>query len=302
VAPRGYAWWYLDAISDDRRHALVLIAFIGSVFSPAYYRARTAATADPYEHCAMNVALYGGAEPRWAFSEYGRSAVICRPDLLSVGTTRLHWSGTTLECEVHERCAPLPTPLRGVVRVESDALTRACVPLTADGSHRWRPIAPQARVSVEFEQPHLSWHGSGYLDSNEGCGGLEEAFSQWTWLRARTSDGTAVVYDVSPRNSPRTVHGLRIATSGDVEHFSAPPPSPLPRSRWGLSQHIAVDEGYMPRVVARLEDAPFYSRSLVATQLCGEAVTAVHESLSLTRFQTPWVRSLLPFRMRRSRR
>ena len=34
VAPGGYAWWYVDAISDDRQHGLTVIAFIGSVFSP----------------------------------------------------------------------------------------------------------------------------------------------------------------------------------------------------------------------------------------------------------------------------
>ena len=32
VPDRGYRWWYLDAVSDDSRHALVIIAFVGSVF------------------------------------------------------------------------------------------------------------------------------------------------------------------------------------------------------------------------------------------------------------------------------
>ena len=32
----GYVWWYVDALSDDGRHGLTLIAFIGSVFSPYY--------------------------------------------------------------------------------------------------------------------------------------------------------------------------------------------------------------------------------------------------------------------------
>ncbi len=46
----GYAWWYVDALSDDGRHGLTLIAFIGSVFSPYYAwragggRSRRAAT------------------------------------------------------------------------------------------------------------------------------------------------------------------------------------------------------------------------------------------------------------------
>ncbi len=300
MAPGGYAWWYLDALSDDGRYGIVLIAFIGSVFSPAYFRARRDAAADPYAHCAINVALYGRGKERWAFSEYGRAGVNCGPGRLHIGASRLRWDGTALECELQERCAPLPKRIRGLVRLDSGALTSLAVPLTADGRHTWRPLAPQARVTVELEQPRLRWQGSGYLDSNEGSGALEQAFSQWTWLRARTAEGTAVIYDVSPRSGPRTVHALHIAPSGAVENICAPPAVALQRSRWGLRQHVAADPGCTPRVLARLEDAPFYCRSLVSTRLRGEAVTAVHESLSLTRFQSPWVRALLPFRMRRS--
>ena len=36
VDPGGYAWWYVDAVSDDRRHGVAIIAFVGSVFSPYY--------------------------------------------------------------------------------------------------------------------------------------------------------------------------------------------------------------------------------------------------------------------------
>ena len=32
----GYAWWYIDAVSDDGRDAIAIIAFLGSVFSPYY--------------------------------------------------------------------------------------------------------------------------------------------------------------------------------------------------------------------------------------------------------------------------
>ena len=43
----GYVWWYVDALSDDGRHGLTLIAFIGSVFSPYYALARRRGAGDP---------------------------------------------------------------------------------------------------------------------------------------------------------------------------------------------------------------------------------------------------------------
>ncbi|HCF18949.1 MAG TPA: carotenoid 1,2-hydratase, partial [Rhodospirillum rubrum] len=40
VAPGGYAWWYVDAFSDDGAQAFTLNAFVGSVFSPYYHWAK----------------------------------------------------------------------------------------------------------------------------------------------------------------------------------------------------------------------------------------------------------------------
>ena len=55
-------------------------------------------------------------------------------------------------------------------------------------------------------------------------------------------------------------------------------------------------------VIRTLEDAPFYARSVVSAQLCGEPVMMMHESLSLDRFRQPVVQAMLPFRMPRARR
>ena len=55
-------------------------------------------------------------------------------------------------------------------------------------------------------------------------------------------------------------------------------------------------------VARTFEDTPFYARSLLAIDCDGETGTAMHESLSLERFRTRWVKCLLPFRMPRSRR
>jgi carotenoid 1,2-hydratase len=49
-----------------------------------------------------------------------------------------------------------------------------------------------------------------------------------------------------------------------------------------------------------LEDAPFYTRSVLQTRVLGEDAVAVHESVSLERFVTPWVQFMLPFKAPRA--
>jgi carotenoid 1,2-hydratase len=53
------------------------------------------------------------------------------------------------------------------------------------------------------------------------------------------------------------------------------------------------------RIVKTLENAPFYSRTLLDACLLGERRPAIHESLDLNRFRSRWVQCLLPFRMPR---
>ncbi len=68
----GYAWWYVDALSDDGTNGITIIAFIGSVFSPYYALARRNGPADPLNHCAINVAIYRKA--RQALGDDGAAA------------------------------------------------------------------------------------------------------------------------------------------------------------------------------------------------------------------------------------
>ncbi len=47
VPDSGYRWWYVDGVSDDGRFGVVIIAFVGSVFSPYYFRARQSGPTNP---------------------------------------------------------------------------------------------------------------------------------------------------------------------------------------------------------------------------------------------------------------
>lgn len=274
------------------------------MFSPYYFRSRKKKSGGPFDHCAVNVALYGRPQPRWAFTEYSAQHVLAAHDTLSIGRSFASWNGQALKITIDERAAPLPHRVRGTVRVHPESLAGHCVTLDREGLHRWQPIAPRARVEVEMAEPRMRWVGNGYLDSNRGAEPLEDAFREWTWLRADTRDGSVVLYDVThtPGRSGSagsgTSFGIAFDHAGEAHEIPSVARSPLPSTLWRI-RRSAHSEDSLPRVLATLEDAPFYARSLVAARLLGENVTAVHESLSLDRFRAPWVRTLLPFRMRR---
>jgi carotenoid 1,2-hydratase len=89
--------------------------------------------------------------------------------------------------------------------------------------------------------------------------------------------------------------------NGELSRFAPPPRQKISRTGWRVGRATRSDVGTSPRVIATLEDTPFYARSLIATRLFGAQVSAVHESLSLDRLVRPVVRLMLPFRMPRWR-
>jgi carotenoid 1,2-hydratase len=300
VARNGYLWWYVDALSDDGRHGLTLIALVGNVFSPYYARARGCGAADPLDHCALNVCLYRDQGKRWTLTERGRSAVQRSADTLTLGPSRVRWDGGMLEFQIDEVSVPLPSRVRGTVRVYPATVLPHVFALDAGGRHRWRPIAPSARVELDFRQPALRWAGTGYCDSNAGDEPIEDAFVRWDWSRAALADGaTAVLYDVSTRTAGDRGLAIRIDRAGAVEPFDAPPASPLPATLWRVGRGTRSEPRQPAAVLRTLEDTPFYARSIVSARLLGVPVTAMHESLSLDRFRSAWVQALLPFRMPR---
>jgi len=302
VAPDGYAWWYVDALSDDGRHGLTIIAFVGSVFSPYYALARSRGAGDPSQHCALNVALYGEGFKRWALTERRSASVRRSRSTLAIGPSSLSWDGTALTIAIDEITFPLPSRIRGTVRLFPAGLCGHAFALDHDGRHLWSPIAPCAQVEVALTAPALRWSGAGYLDGNAGDAPLESVFSRWHWSRASTPTSTLVHYDVDRRDGSNLAFSARFDRSGSVEPLPAPPRVTLPRTGWGIERSTRADPGQKVRIAKTFEDTPFYARSLVAIEGDGGPGMAMHESLSLERFRTRWVKWLLPFRMPRSRR
>jgi carotenoid 1,2-hydratase len=294
----GYAWWYVDALSDDGQNGITIIAFIGSVFSPYYKFARRHGPADPLNHCTLNVAVYRPGGKRWAMTERPRGAVARSTDHLQIGPSRLDWDGKTLTIHINEVTVPFPGRLRGTVRVVPTALTTQPFELNEDGRHMWWPIAPRARVQVALDEPHLRWQGDGYLDMNSGDAPVENGFTDWQWARGALHDGAAIVYEAQRCDGTAFNLAMRFDDNGGMHPFTPPEHVPLRRTGWRVDRRLRSETD--ARVIRTLEDAPFYARSVVAAQLCGEPVMMMHESLSLNRFRMPLVQAMLPFRMPRA--
>lgn len=295
VPAGGYAWWYIDALSDDGKHGLTIIAFIGSVFSPYYH---WSGRGDPDNHVAMNVALYG---PRggWCMTERGRNSLSRDHDTLMIGPSSMHWDGTSLCIDLAEITAPLPKKVRGTIRVHPKVMPQTLWPLDAQGHHAWRPIAPRATVEVKLDNPSLSWRGEGYIDSNAGIEPLERGFSDWHWSRAHLARDSVVLYEGQRRDASRFAMGLRFADNGTISEVPLPPERLLPKTLWRMPRITRADAGAPVEIRRTWEDTPFYSRTALKTRLFGEDAEAVHESLSLDRLEKGIVKLMLPFRMPR---
>jgi carotenoid 1,2-hydratase len=296
VKPGGYAWWYVDAISDDGEHALTLIAFIGSVFSPYYAWANAKGPAPAENFCAMNVALYGSRKG-WAMTERSQRFLSRRENFLAIGSSRLDWRDGCLAGEIDEVTVPIPRRLRGRFTLRPGAIQNQVFSLDAGGRHRWRPIAPVSRIEVAFDHPKLSWSGRAYFDTNEGDAPLADDFASWHWSRSAGPGDAAVLYDVKRRDGSELALALRIGPDGVAGAFTPPPLTPLPKTIWGINRVTRADE--RPRLIKTLENAPFYARSHIETRIAGVTSDAIHESLDMDRFSTTWVKLLLPFRMPR---
>ena len=302
VPTNGYLWWYVDGLSHDGRHGFTIIAFIGSVFSPFYKLARMLRSTNPAKHCCMHVVLYGEGKRRWAMTE--RGAVDLRQSVtrLDIGPSAMSWNQGTLTVDINEVCMPIPRKLSGRITLRAEHVYDRASYLHPDKAHRWWPINPAAEVEVDLQDPELRWSGVGYFDSNDGDVPLEASFRSWNWSRGGLADGgAAILYDVVHRGGGRRDLALRYHPDGLVSDFD--PDSDmvdLPRTRWRVERRTRCQAPSVPVVNETLVDSPFYSRSVISTRLLGESITAVHESLDMTRFVSPAVQVMLPFRVARS--
>jgi carotenoid 1,2-hydratase len=292
----------VDALSEDRRHGLCLIAFLGSVFSPYYAAARRRAgtRADPLDHCAFNISL-AGPGARWSMTERPRRDLRLDAARLSIGRSSLVHRDGQYVFELDELGSPWPRRVRGQVTLTPLLEPGVRYPLDEAGAHWWTPLAPRARIAVELVHPRLRWSGEAYFDSNRGTRPLENDFHGWDWSRSvgGVGGGARVYYATRHRREAARALALDFRADGQVAELGSAAAQRLALTRWGIRRTVHGDGSGAARLIETWVDAPFYARSLLAADSAGQTVHTVHESLDLDRFARRWVQWLLPFRMPR---
>lgn len=295
VPTNGYHWWYLDGFSDDGQIGVVVILFIGSVFSPRYYRARQKGQGDPQNFCAVNVAFYG-RKKYWVMTEKPKAALAQSPDSLVLGRSRMEQRDDGFIISIDERTAPFGSSIRGVIRISPGPMNDHSFILDSSEQHQWQPIAPACRLALDFEQPNLQFEGHGYLDRNFGKRALESDFESWNWNRSN-SKTPIISYVTKEWNGSGKALQLEFRQDGSCVMQEQDPAFDLERTLWRV--HRTVRTPVAPQRVVTLEDTPFYSRSKLDVNHAGQNMIFMHESLCMKRFKKEWVRFLLPFRIRK---
>jgi len=301
VPTDGYQWWYLDASSNCGKYGLVVIIFIGSVFSPYYAQRRRAGAGDPFQHCAVNVALYGESGARWSMTERNARSLTRTEHSYRLNNSQARLCSDELVIDIDEICAPIPKRIRGRICVKPRVWQPSEFALDKQSRHYWWPYAPICDVSVALDRPHLAWQGDGYLDSNRGSEPLENGFKRWSSSRTRGGEDEAhLTYERTLESGSRLLSTFHIDSRGACREDSTSQIHALPTTGiWRIDRPTAVGADAKPSVVSTLEDTPFYARSKIRIDHNGHERDGFHESLDLERFKKRWVQLLLPFRMPR---
>lgn len=238
----------------------------------------------------------GRVRKLWCMTERSDQTLQRDARSLSIGPSRLRWQGQDLLVTLDEWAVPWPRKLRGELCLMPAVGPATEFDLDAAGHHRWQPVAPRARIAVDLSSPGWRWQGDAYLDHNRGDRPLERDFAHWQWQRQQASDGlgSRIDYVTQPRQGPARALHLSIGRDGRLQTLDPPATHTLSSTAWGIDR---TGHGPPPLAVAgTLESGPFYARTLLQD---ADGRLAVHESLSLDRFQQRWVQGLLPFRMPR---
>jgi carotenoid 1,2-hydratase len=286
VPAAGYAWWSIDAESDDGQHRIHVSAALGAPFAAA----RTGVQAP---EASLHVALYGPSD-RFLHQVERPGRIDRGAGHLNVGASRLRWERGDLVIDLAQRRRVGRQLLRGRITLSMPSQTRESRVLDPGGVHNWWPVCAGARVRVELDQPRVSWRGAAVHQVRWGQEPPVRVFHRWTALHTLHADGALVHCGTEQRDGVRQATSVLISADGAVTPLLAPEGTSLGTTRWGLRP--ACNGTVMASQI--LEDTPYFVRSRLVLKTPEGPRAATLEHYDLARWQQRWVQALLPWRPR----
>jgi carotenoid 1,2-hydratase len=281
--PGSYRWYYFDFQAGPV--TAVAIFMLGSLFSPRYSR-RQKFGARPFEHSAVNFALYkNGRCTQWILSEYATAKLEQGGSRLCIGNSSLTRTPKgVFEIQVAEQTPWRKRPVRIQMTVSPQTVPTEPIRLVTTMSHYWHPFSPFAEGELMMDQNRSL--GRAYHDRNFGDVPLGTDLKYWSWSRTHEPQRTVVRYEAEGTS----VIELKANAEGQSMERFEQARTPTVTTPWALSIPARV-LGHVP---TRLESSPFYAR-LEAQQ---EGRHQMVEVADFKRFRAPWIRWMADLRTR----
>jgi carotenoid 1,2-hydratase len=201
TGPKGYQYWYFDALSDDGREAIALAFFDNFVYSPRYNSrenlARTPAIVFCYYRDGKPIYRIAGDFPLCDFAAEPAgpgvkiAANSCRFDSAPYG------KGYLIEIRTNFQANKQIEARFEWLLIESDFLPNTT---TAPATLHWNLVAPRADVTGHLNITDqrgkildaIHFRGTGYHDRKSDTRYLPATIESWQWGRAHFADATAV--------------------------------------------------------------------------------------------------------------
>lgn len=232
--PGSYEWWYFDAMSADKKWAIVIIFYEGNPFSPAYIKAqeeaRNSATHLPGDSAeaeeiassfpAISVSVYNTQKAEYySFLEYAPNRLSSQNEPFSISLGSNIFERRVLDEKIEyeillNQMLDSRYQLRGRIKFvhEPEKMQKSAdfnslleEPEQTNFQHAWNLIQPRAGVMGNLvldgrsDMYNIAFNGLGYHDHNVGFEPLKDSFEDWYWGRVHFTDYTLVYYIMNTR-------------------------------------------------------------------------------------------------------
>lgn len=279
TAHGGFAWWYTDAVDADGNGA-VLIWSWGLPFLPGYLSgAREGRGVPARARPSLNVSFYRGGKPDFYLLQtyHEDEAEMDRQGNLRFGRNRIRRLDdghvrVELDCDLPQTRARLmgTVDVRGVPARLAEGLNPS-----PDPSHRWTPVLGPCRMVVDARvgREHYELDAPAYHDRNEGTRRFDDlGIDHWIWGRLAEPERTTIWYLTYGKSGPPVAWGAELLADGSVHLvpgiqpiIETPRRGPFGLRTWDRVRLLDArgEDWLRVEVGARVDDGPFYARTLV---------------------------------------